>query len=653
MKQRRGVFLTAAVLAIALLTGAVPPDDRALLDATKRGDVAAVRLLLKDGADPNLAQGDGLTALHVAAEEGYLEIVELLLGAGAKIEAKTRIGEYTPLHLAGGAGQARVVRALLKAGGDPGAVTTTTGATPLHLAAKAMNGEDAVEALLEGGAPANAREKQAGQTPLMFAASYGRAAAVRELMSHGADPAASTEVVDALESMFIDRAAQERLMEAVTEVRRSSAAGTDRALSASEVQAALSAEREFLRSDDEIRKLLEDFNPDDVANWLPAWTTQGGLRSDIEILRRPMYETLVGRMGGMTALLHAAREGRIEAAEALLGGGADIDQVGGDGTSPLVIALLNGQFDLAIRLIERGADPNLATQTDGISPLFAVLQTQWELRFTDHPQPRAQDNAEAEYMEVLNALLEAGADPNVRLKTHLYFNEYTSNKMGLDITGATPFWRAAMALDVEAMKALAAHGADPNIPTSLPEPGMRFPGRTIDGRQQDDSGLPILPEGTPDAYPIQAAAGVGYMGLGAFHMDNVPNNFLNAVRYLVEEQGADVNLPDAWGYTPLHYASVRGGNDLIEYLVSQGADVGAISRLGQSTADMARGGRAGYFSRTAYPETVELLRGLGSPLRCLDTMFRGTGDYCGGVGVEPFVTELTGPAAVCKEGSIC
>ena len=74
-----------------------------------------------------------------------------------------------------------------------------------------------------------------------------------------------------------------------------------------------------------------------------------------------------------------ARAGHIEAVEALLDGGADIDQVSGDGSSPLVLALLNGQFDLAVRLIERGANPNLATHTDGVSPLFAVLQTQWAL----------------------------------------------------------------------------------------------------------------------------------------------------------------------------------------------------------------------------------------------------------------------------------
>ena len=129
------------------------------------------------------------------------------------------------------------------------------------------------------------------------------------------------------------------------------------------------------------------------------------------------------------------------------------------------------------------------------------------------------------------------------------------------------------------------------------------------------------------------------MGLGAFMINNVPNNFLNAVQYLVEEHGADVNLPDGWGYTPLHYSSVRGGNDLIEYLVSKGADVTALSRLGQSTADLARGGRAGYFSRPPYPETVELLQSLGAELKCLNSHFRGTGDWCPGAGVAPFDEE--------------
>ena len=195
----------------------------------------------------------------------------------------------------------------------------------------------------------------------------------------------------------------------------------------------------------------------------------------------------------MTALLHAAREGNTEVAMSLIEGGADIDQVsGGDETSPLLIAALNGQFDLAMMLVEQGADPNLSANTDGSNPLFAVLQTQWAPK-SNYPQPRAQDMQETEYLELLSALLEAGADPNVSLKTHLWYWEYGLTKIGTDLRGATPFWRAAYAQDVEAMTMMSEYGADPNIPTAWPAPEMRER-RQQDGRQQEDSGLPYIPK---------------------------------------------------------------------------------------------------------------------------------------------------------------
>ena len=635
MSPKRGACLAAVVFAIAALTGAVAPDDRTLLEATQRGDVAAVRSLLEDGADPNAAQGDGLTALHLAARTSNLEIAEILLDAGAEVAATTRIGGYMPIHLASQAAQASVVAALIRAGADPGVATTESGATPLHLAAKAFSGESTVRVLLEHGARVNALETSAGQTPLMFAASYGRTAAIRELLSHGADPAISTEVVDVLERMAIDVEAEAQLREARTEVRRRSPDGTSRALTPTEEQAAIALQREFLRSDENIEKLLEDFNPDDLAR-----RRSYGL-AEVEILVRPWWETLVGRTGGMTALLHAAREGHVGAAEALLDGKAEIDQVsGGDGSSPLVIATQNGHFDLALVLIERGANPNLATRTDGVAPLFGVIQTQWA-NFTSHPQPRAQDRQQHTYMDVLNALLEAGADTNVRIKTHLWYWEF-GTRAGLDIAGATPFWRAAFALDVEAMKLLAAYGADASIPTKWNEVGMRA-GRQEDGRSGDDSGLPPVPEGTPNMYPMHAAAGGGWLGFIAVDMNQIPDNFLNAVKYLVEEHGADVSVPNSWGYTPLHYAAARGDQELIEYLVSKGADLGAVTRLGQSTVDMARGGGAGYHRRSAFPETVELLLGLGAEFRCIDTHFRGTGAYCEGSGVPPFEGAIRRP----------
>ncbi len=602
---------------VALLAAAAPPQDVGLIEAAREGDAARVRSQLDRGAEVNLAQGDGMTPLHWAAERGHASVVDLLISASADVEAKTRIGSYTPLHLASRGAHSGVVQRLLEAGADAGAATTNSGVTPLHLAAGAINGEDAVAALLEQGADPNALEGSAGQTPLMFAAAGNRIPAIRVLLGAGADPGIPTEVIDVLPSLALDREAIQRLQDALSEL------GLDPdQLDPGQVQELIREQREFLRSG-------YDVGPVDGYSLARARSDYPG---GPEVLRPPFREIVVGKTGGMTALLHAAREGHVEGAVALLERGADVDQQSADGTSPLLIAALNGQLDLALVLIDRGADPNLVASTEGASPLFAVLQTQWAPK-SNYPQPRAQDHQRAGYIEVLEALLEAGADPNVRLNTHLWYWEYGLNKMGMDLTGATPFWRATFAQDLDAMRLLVEHGADPNVPTVWPELGMRNR-RQQDGRQQEDSGLPYIPEGAPNAYPIHAAAGGGYLGLGAFEVRSAPDQFIPAVRYLVEEHRADVNLSDSWGYRPIHYAAARGDNELIEYFVDQGADVTTLTRLGQSAADMARGGRGGFFVRVAYAETVELLTRLGSPLRCLHVHFLDTGDFCEGAGVD-------------------
>lgn len=598
----------------------VRDDD--LIDAARDGDVDAVRALLATGTDPDAASGDGMTALHWAVERDQPGVAGILLEAGATVDGRTRIGGYTPLHLASRRGHGDMVRALLEAGADVRARTTNSGVTPLHLAAAAVSGTPSVRMLLEQGADPDAREATFGQTPLMFAAAANRADAVRALLAAGADPSAETKVVDVLQHVIADDDAQRVLNDALNAMRRADGGGPDWRPRAAQVREAVEIQRAYLESGEAYR----DYDPDELISHRPDYP--GGP----DIARRPYRETLVGFTGGMTALLHAAREGHVDAAMALLDGGADIDQASADNTTPLLIATLNGQFDLALRLVERGADPDIAASTDGATPLFAVLNTHWAPK-SNYPQPRAQDNQRTEYMAVLEALLGAGADPNPRLNTHLWYWEYGLTKIGTDLRGATPFWRAAYAQDVEAMKLLAAHGADPKIPTLWPEPGMRER-RQQDGRQQEDSGLPTIPTDAFNAYPIHVAAGGGYTGLGAFSIRNVPNAFIPAVKYLIEEHGADVNLRDSWGYTPLHYAAARGDNDLIRYLVAQGADVTVISRLGQSTADLARGGRSGFFTRVAYPETVELLQSLGSTLECLHTHFLDTGDSCPLAGVD-------------------
>ena len=106
----------------------------------------------------------------------------------------------------------------------------------------------------------------------------------------------------------------------------------------------------------------------------------------------------------------------------------------------------------------------------------------------------------------------------------------------------------------------------------------------------DQSGLPPIPWDGPAVAPIHAASGVGYgLGFAGNTHRHVPDGWVPAVKFLVEELGADVNARDHNGYTPLHHAASRGDNELIRYLVSKGADVTAVARSGQTTVDMANG----------------------------------------------------------------
>jgi ankyrin repeat protein len=551
-----GRVLRGGVLALMLATAlgtAMRAHDGAdtVVEAARAGDVDAVRVLLKRGGDVNQAQGDGMTALHFAAQAGQVELVQMLLSAGANVRATTRLGGYTPLHLASLGGHASAVAALIASGASAES-RTATGASALMLAARSGS-VDTVNRLIENGAPVNAADSANGQTALMVAAGLDRADVVRALVARGAQTSLASTVVN-------------------------------------------------------LAKLTQDVEADplngQVRRNAPATANE---TAQVAGLTRPYtYNELISAQGGLTALHFAARQGAAASVAALVESGASIDQPSpGDRATPLLVAIINGHFDVARYLLGKGANPNQVSEA-GVSPLYAALNVQWA-PIAAYPQPRAHLQQQITYLDMMRLLLDRGADPNVRINRKVWYSSYNFDQSSVDEIGATPFWRAAYAADLEAMTLLVKAGADPSISTMKPM-SRRFGGGGAAGA--DRSGLPPVPVGGPNVTPLQAAAGVGYgFGFAANSHHFAKTGLLAAVTYLVEQMGADVNARDADGNTAVHHAAARGDNAMIQYLVSKGAVVTYVNRSGQTTVDMANGP----VQRTQpFPETIALLEKLGA-----------------------------------------
>lgn len=654
--MRLGLRLGTLKALLAIVVAAAGPLESPVADAAMRGDAEAIVALLRQGADVNAAQGDGMTAMHWAAERDDVEMAQVLRAAGADLEAMTRIGGYVPLHVAAREGNEAMVGWLLSAGADVERKTTETRANALHMASTA--GDVAVvQVLLDNGADPNSVEDHWQQTPLIFAAAENRAPVIRLLLSRGADPNVTTLVRDLVEWEALMEAADQRRDEVLAAFTNDGA----REPTPSEMQAAVRAGREVFETglpEEDEEEEEEDDNP--FRRGPPTITAKGGL----------------------SPLLHAARQGHHEAAVALLEGGADPNLVSpADGTSPLLMSVLNGQFDMALLFLEHGADANVASTLNEVSPLWAAVNAEWQPR-TRYPQPQQRERQDASYLDVIEALLEAGADVNHRISLHPWYMVYTGCGNGncglIDTDGSTAFLRAAYATDVAAMRMLVEYGADATIATRAPAPRERrtpdeflrqqnvqelrsddfetmtdsakfvvlrsvrddFPdeiryrfddeifamsspdvlrqqvldaveeANEVLANQLDPSGLPPVAEDGPAVYPIHAASGVGYgEGFAGNAHRHAVNGWLPAVKFLVEEMGVDINVRDHNGYNAVHHAAARGDNEMILYLVEHGADIMAVSRRGQTTVDMANGP----VQRVSpFPATVALLESLGA-----------------------------------------
>ena len=284
---------------------------------------------------------------------------------------------------------------------------------------------------------------------------------------------------------------------------------------------------------------------------------------------------------GYSALLLTAREAHTETSRVLLDAGADVNAVAEDGTTALVVAVIRRHLAFAEFLLKRGADPNLGP---GFTPLHWAAG-KWDTELNDLSNGVADGNQWSAYgglkgpdrLKVVKLLLDHGAHPNARTERTPGFGITVKGHLG-NIAGATPFLIAAKANDIDVMRELLVHGADPLIPN--------IAGTT----------------------PLMMAAGVGHSpGITR----SLESEALNAV-YLCVELGADVNAVNERGDTALHGAAWRERADsIVQFLVKRGAKIDATNNRAWTPLVIAEGiHTGGNFIKS--DTTAKLLRQLGA-----------------------------------------
>ena len=400
-------------------------------------------------------------------------------------------------------GSAAMVGALLQAGADPNAVGPG-GATALMMAARSGRVE-AVRLLLEHGAAVDAATA-AGRTALMWAAFERHAESVRLLTASGADVHARTAVV----------------------IPPKPAHG-------------------YAPAEPPPRSRFVAENPRDYP------------RDGEGDPPRPE--------GGFTPLLYAVQAGDLDTIEALWAAGAAVTDAGPDGVTALMLAITKRHEQIALYLLEHGADPRPAEP--GYTALHLASAT-GQLR-------------------VAEELLVRGADPNVRLERPQRLTDafesgvFRNPGIGrLTQIGSTPLIVAAKSAEARMMRLLAAHGADPQLTTN---------------------------DGTT---ALMLAAGLGKRAAtDVTYFDWTPDKAVEALAVGLE-LGIDVNAANVHGETALHAAAYHGADPVIEFLVESGADIDAQNAAEQTALRIAEGHLICCTSFARHARTAELLRALGA-----------------------------------------
>ena len=490
--------------------------------------------------------------LVAAAARQDAAAVRALIGEGVDVDARRPDG-VTALLWAAHRDDLETAGLLLAAGAAANAADDH-GVTPLIRAAENAS-LPLVERLLAAGAAASAAQAN-GLAPLMVAARTGNLDIVRTLLKHGADINAATTELGATALMWAVAAPHPAIVEALI------AAGADVHGSTSK---------------------------------------------------------------GMTPLLTAAQRGDVETARLLIAAGADIDQPGSDGTHALPYAIVAGRDEFALFLLEQGADPN--SRIDGVPALAAAAGNvdtwlvDWDRRHGDgrYISRRRSRNgrvylAAAQRLPLVKALLAAGADPDGRITTSAMLMNYVGYpKKGAfepfacgtgDLRGATPLWVAAFgAASDGAYRSSAAAGRNFRVESSADIVRVLL-----------DAGADQALTTADGTTPFMAAAGLGRSTFRPNWTRGRRSHGAEAATRVLLEAGAEINAVNEADFTALHGAAFRGLNEVVAYLVAQGAGIDARDYRGRTPFRLAEGSKQS-FQFQAFPETATLLAELGADTR--------------------------------------